>query len=94
MPAESARGSRGESRRRQIVDGALAAIRVSSVADVQLAAIAERAGMRANHWLGEGFLFRFVLSGALAAGALVTTATSAAAQRADTVLRNLRLHGG
>ncbi len=33
-------------------------------------------------------MFRFVLTGALAAGALATTATSAAAQRADTVLRN------
>jgi AcrR family transcriptional regulator len=45
------RGSRGEGRRKQIVDGALAAIRASSVADVQLAAIAEQAGMRANHVL-------------------------------------------
>ncbi len=51
MPAKSARGSRGESRRRQIIDGALAAIRSSAVADVQLAAIAEHAGMRANHVL-------------------------------------------
>ena len=51
MPAESARVPRGESRRRQIIDGALAAIRASAVADVQLAAIAEHAGMGANHVL-------------------------------------------
>ena len=46
-----ARGSRAEGRRKQIIDGALAAIRASSVADVQLTAIAEHAGMRANHVL-------------------------------------------
>lgn len=45
------KGARGEGRRKQIIDGALAAIRASSVADVQLAAIAEYAGMRANHVL-------------------------------------------
>jgi AcrR family transcriptional regulator len=43
--------SRGDARRRQILDGALAAIREQPIADVQLAAIAEHAGLKANHVL-------------------------------------------
>ncbi|MBE2320752.1 TetR/AcrR family transcriptional regulator [Solirubrobacter sp. CPCC 204708] len=38
-------------RRRQIIEGTLEAIRGSSVADIPLGTIAERAGMRANHVL-------------------------------------------
>ncbi len=42
---------RGDLRRQQIVDAALAEIRTQAVADVQLSAIAERAGMKASHVL-------------------------------------------
>jgi AcrR family transcriptional regulator len=42
---------RGDLRRQQIVEAALAEIRTQAVADVQLAAIAERAGMKASHVL-------------------------------------------
>jgi AcrR family transcriptional regulator len=42
---------RGDLRRQQIVEAALAEIRTEAVADVQLAAIAERAGMKASHVL-------------------------------------------
>lgn len=42
---------RGDLRRRQIVEAALAEIRTQAVADVQLSAIAERAGMKASHVL-------------------------------------------
>jgi AcrR family transcriptional regulator len=38
-------------RRRQIIDGALEAVRAAPVADVPLAAIAARAGLRASHVL-------------------------------------------
>ena len=43
--------ARGDARRRQILDGALAAIREQPLADVQLAAIAARAGLKPNHVL-------------------------------------------
>jgi AcrR family transcriptional regulator len=42
---------RGDLRRQQIVEAALAEIRTQAVADVQLSAIAERAGMKASHVL-------------------------------------------
>lgn len=42
---------RGDLRRQQIVEAALAEIRTQAVADVQLAAIAERAGMKPSHVL-------------------------------------------
>jgi AcrR family transcriptional regulator len=42
---------RGDLRRQQIVEAALAEIRTEAVADVQLAAIAGRAGMKASHVL-------------------------------------------
>ena len=43
--------ARGAARRRQILDGALAAIRERAVADVQLTAIADRAGLKPSHVL-------------------------------------------
>jgi AcrR family transcriptional regulator len=43
--------ARGEARRKQILDGALAAIREHPIGDVELAAIAARAGMRPSHVL-------------------------------------------
>jgi AcrR family transcriptional regulator len=43
--------ARGDARRKQILDGALAAIREQPLADVQLAAIAARAGLKPNHVL-------------------------------------------
>ena len=43
--------ARGDQRRRQIVIAALEEIRAQAVADVQLAAIAARAGLRASHVL-------------------------------------------
>jgi AcrR family transcriptional regulator len=43
--------ARGDQRRRQIVAAALEEIRAQAVADVQLAAIAARAGLRASHVL-------------------------------------------
>jgi AcrR family transcriptional regulator len=48
MPEPSRKGAR---RRAQIIDGALAAIRASAVADVQLAVIAEHAGLKPSHVL-------------------------------------------
>lgn len=42
---------RGDARRRQILDGALAAIREQPIADVQLASIAAHAGLKPNHVL-------------------------------------------
>jgi TetR/AcrR family transcriptional repressor of bet genes len=50
MPAVR-RSARGDARRRQILDGALAAIREQPLADVQLSAIAARAGLKPNHVL-------------------------------------------
>lgn len=43
--------ARGDARRKQILDGALKAIREQPIGDVQLSAIAERAGMKPNHVL-------------------------------------------
>jgi AcrR family transcriptional regulator len=43
--------ARGDARRKQILEGALAAIRAQPIADVQLASIAEHAGMKPNHIL-------------------------------------------
>jgi AcrR family transcriptional regulator len=43
--------ARGDARRKQILEGALAAIRAQPIADVQLASIAEQAGMKPNHIL-------------------------------------------
>jgi AcrR family transcriptional regulator len=43
--------ARGDRRRRQILEAALAVIREEAVADVQLAAIAARAGVRPSHVL-------------------------------------------
>jgi AcrR family transcriptional regulator len=51
VPASPRNDPRSAGRREQIVAGALEAIRASPVADVQLAAIAERAGMKPNHVL-------------------------------------------
>lgn len=45
------RSARGDARRKQILDGALAAIREQPLADVQLAAIAAHAGLKPNHVL-------------------------------------------
>jgi AcrR family transcriptional regulator len=45
------RSARGDARRKQILDGALAAIREQPLADVQLSAIAARAGLKPNHVL-------------------------------------------
>ena len=50
MPPEG-RSARGDARRKQILDGALAAIREQPLADVQLAAIAAHAGLKPNHVL-------------------------------------------
>jgi AcrR family transcriptional regulator len=50
MPPEG-RSTRGDARRKQILDGALAAIREQPLADVQLAAIAAHAGLKPNHVL-------------------------------------------
>jgi AcrR family transcriptional regulator len=46
-----ARTARGEARRRQILDGALSAIREQALADVQLASIAAHAGLKPSHVL-------------------------------------------
>lgn len=51
MPAARRRSPRGDARRRQIVEGALEAIRAQPVADVPLAAIAARVGLPPNHIL-------------------------------------------
>jgi AcrR family transcriptional regulator len=45
------RSVRGDARRKQILDGALAAIREQALADVPLASIAAHAGMKPNHVL-------------------------------------------
>jgi AcrR family transcriptional regulator len=45
------RSVRGDARRKQILDGALAAIREQPLADVQLSAIAAHAGLKPNHLL-------------------------------------------
>jgi AcrR family transcriptional regulator len=51
MPAPRRNSARGDRRRRQIIDAALEEIRAQPVADVQLLAIAERAGVRPSHAL-------------------------------------------
>lgn len=51
MPAPRRNSDRGDRRRRQILDAALAEIRTQPVADVQLLAIATRAGVGASHAL-------------------------------------------
>ncbi len=51
MPARKVTGSRADERRQRIVDAALEVVRAHPVADVQLAEIAARAGMRPNHVL-------------------------------------------
>ena len=51
MPAPRRKSARGDRRRRQIVEAALEEIRAQAVADVQLAAIAARAGLRPSHVL-------------------------------------------
>ena len=50
MPAVR-QSARGDARRKQILDGALAAIREQPLADVQLASIAAHAGLKPNHLL-------------------------------------------
>jgi AcrR family transcriptional regulator len=51
VPAPRRTSARGDRRRRQILEAALAEIREQAVADVQLAAIASRAGLGASHLL-------------------------------------------
>ena len=51
MVAPRGNSARGDRRRRQILEAALAVIREEAVADVQLAAIAARAGVRPSHVL-------------------------------------------
>ena len=51
MPAPRRSSDRGDRRRRQIIEAALAEIRAQPVADVQLASIAARAGLRPGHAL-------------------------------------------
>lgn len=51
MPAPRRTSDRGDRRRREIIEAALAEIRAQPVADVQLAAIAARAGLRPSHAL-------------------------------------------
>jgi AcrR family transcriptional regulator len=51
MAPRRSQGERAEAVRRRIVEAALEVIRAQPVADVQLAAIAERAGMRPGHVL-------------------------------------------
>jgi AcrR family transcriptional regulator len=50
MPTARA-SARSDARRKQILDGAMAAIREQPIGDVQLAAIAAHAGMKASHVL-------------------------------------------
>ena len=50
MPT-AGRSVRGDARRKQILDGALAAIREQPLADVQLSAIAAHAGLKPSHVL-------------------------------------------
>ncbi len=45
------RSARGDAREKQILDGALAAIREQPIVEVQLASIAARAGLKPNHVL-------------------------------------------
>lgn len=51
MPSPRRTSARGDRRRREILDAALAEIRSQAVADVQLSAIADRAGLRSSHIL-------------------------------------------
>jgi AcrR family transcriptional regulator len=51
MPAPRRTSARGESQRQRIIDATLEVVRASPVADVQLAAIAARIGMRPSHIL-------------------------------------------
>jgi AcrR family transcriptional regulator len=51
MPAPTPSGARADARRQTIIAAALEVVRSHPVADVQLAAIAARAGMRPNHVL-------------------------------------------
>jgi AcrR family transcriptional regulator len=51
MPAPRRSSARGESQRQRIIAAALEAIRASPVADVQLAAVALRAGLTPSHIL-------------------------------------------
>ena len=51
MPAPRRKSARGDRRRRQIVEAALEEIRSQAVADVQLAAVAARAGLGPSHVL-------------------------------------------
>jgi AcrR family transcriptional regulator len=51
VPAPRRTSARGDRRRRQILEAALAEIREQAVADVQLAAIASRSGLGASHLL-------------------------------------------
>ena len=51
MPAPRRTSARGDRRRQEIVEAALEEIRSQAVADVQLAAIAARAGLRPSHVL-------------------------------------------
>jgi len=51
MPAPRRTSDRGDRRRRQIIDAALAEVRAQPVADVQLAAIAARAELGPSHAL-------------------------------------------
>lgn len=51
MPAPRRSSARGDRRRREILEAALAEIRAQAVADVQLSAIAARTGLRASHLL-------------------------------------------
>jgi AcrR family transcriptional regulator len=49
VPPSRRKSARGEERRRQIIAAALAEIRAQAVADVQLSAIAARAGVVPSH---------------------------------------------
>ena len=51
MPAPRRSSARGETQRQRIIDAALETVRASPVADVQLTAIAARAGLRPSHIL-------------------------------------------
>jgi AcrR family transcriptional regulator len=51
VPAPRRKSARGERRRQEIVEAALSEIRAQAVADVQLSAIAERAGVGSSHIL-------------------------------------------
>ena len=51
MPTPRRSSDRGDRRRRQIIDAALAEVRAQPIAEVRLAAIAARAGLGASHAL-------------------------------------------